>query len=134
MVFEFIVSKTWIEISVSRCNVPHKPDLRTANYAPEFPPNVITVAAIFTISTDAAVTAAAASIIAVTASIIAVTAAAVYTAGSVAIIPTSFRPAVYCATALLTPLRAAYKTTDSVAVVSASDHRPHPVHPFGTRT
>jgi hypothetical protein len=73
-----------------RCNVPHKPDLRTANYAPEFPPNVITVAAIFTVSTDAAVTASAA-VTATAASIIAITAAAVYTAGSVAIIPTSFR-------------------------------------------
>jgi hypothetical protein len=58
---------------------------------------------------------------------------------SIPLVPSPSSPplsvaAVYCATALPTPLRAAYKTTDSVAVVSASDHRPHPIHPFGTRT
>jgi hypothetical protein len=88
---------------------------------PEFPPSVITAAAvftvstaaIFTVSTDAVSTASAAitaavvyvtatafTVIAAAASIIAVTAAAVfiasiatavYTAGSVAVIPTSFR-------------------------------------------
>jgi hypothetical protein len=104
-----------------RCNVPHKPDLRTANYAPEFPLSVITTAAVFTVSTAAIftvstdavstasaaitaavvyVTAAAFTVIAAAASIIAVTAAgvfitsiatAIYTAGSVAVIPTSLR-------------------------------------------
>jgi hypothetical protein len=96
---------TTFQKSTHRCNVPHKPDLRTANYAPEFPLNVITIAAIFTVSTDAAVTASAAvttvaaiftvstdaAVTAAAASIIAVTAAAVYTAGSIAIIPNSFR-------------------------------------------
>jgi hypothetical protein len=80
----------WKPFIYRRCNVPHKPDLRTANYAPEFPLNIITIAAIFTISTDTAITASAAITAAAT-SIIAVTAAAVYTAGSVTIIPTSFR-------------------------------------------
>jgi hypothetical protein len=58
---------------------------------------------------------------------------------SIPLVPSPSSPppsvaAVYCATALPTLLRAAYKTTDSVAVVSASDQHPHPVHPFGTRT
>jgi hypothetical protein len=140
-----------------RCNVPHKPDLRTANYAPEFPPSVITAAAvftvssaaIFTVSTDAVSTASAA----ITAAVVYVTAAAftviaaaaaavfiasitttVYTTGSIPSSPPPSVAAVYCTTALPTSLHAVYKTTDSVAVVSASDHRPHPVHPFGTRT
>jgi hypothetical protein len=106
-----------------RCNVPHKPDLRTANYAPEFPPSVITAAAVFTVITAAAVftvstaaifTVSTAAIFtasaAITAAVVYVTAAAftviaaaaaavfiasiataVYTAGSIAVIPTSFR-------------------------------------------
>jgi hypothetical protein len=58
---------------------------------------------------------------------------------SIPLVPSPSSPppsvvAVYCATALPTPLRAVYKTTNSVTIVSASDHRPHPVHPFGTRT
>jgi hypothetical protein len=122
-------------LSSCRCNVPHKPDLRTANYAPEFPPSVITAAAVFTVSTAAIftvstntvstasaaitaavvyVTAAAFTIIAAAASIIAVTAAAVfiasiatavYTAGSITVIPTSF-----CRCRLLH-----YRTADIVA-------------------
>jgi hypothetical protein len=63
-----------------QCNVPHKPDLRTANYAPEFPPSVITAAAIFTVSTAAIFTVSTATVstasAAITAAIVYVTAAA----------------------------------------------------------
>jgi hypothetical protein len=61
----------------ARCNVPHTPDLRTANYAPEFPPicrlpspfssvtttasAVYVTAAVFTVSTAAVSTASTAT-------------------------------------------------------------------------
>jgi hypothetical protein len=67
-----------------RCNVAHKPDLRTANYTPEFPlicclpspfPSVTTTAAIFAIVITATAVYVASTTFTVIAAIVIVTAA-----------------------------------------------------------
>jgi hypothetical protein len=106
------------------CNVAHKPDLRTANYAPEFPPiyhlpspfsSVTTTAAIFTIVITAATAVYVSSIVSAVLNI-----TAVFTVSTAVVIVTA---AISIASAVFTAT-----TTISVSSASASDRLPHSVN------
>jgi hypothetical protein len=115
---------------MKRCNVPHKPDLRTANYAPEFPLSVITAAAVFTVSTAAIFTVSTAAIstasATITTAVIYVTAAAFTVIATAASIITVTATAVFIASIAITVFTAT--AAASVSSASASNRSPHSVN------